>query len=102
MANHLIFVSPYLTLGSTAQEDYAKARTQAKGRAIRFGQGKDVHIHDFLSTYTIDVDVYEHREMKVIKDVEGQPTLLHAGFGEHGDYSSRLREKIFNVEGEEV
>lgn len=92
----MIFVAPYLTSGSNAQREYDAARTQAKGRAIRSGQMKDVHIHNFVMGRTIEVDVYERREKVMIKNVGGQPTLVPAADGEKGDYTSRLREKILD------
>jgi len=41
--------------------------TQAIGRARRFGQKKEVHIYHFMTTNTIDVDIFEHRNKKIVK-----------------------------------
>ncbi|TAQ87372.1 hypothetical protein B7494_g4306 [Chlorociboria aeruginascens] len=60
-ANHVIFISPYLTEGANAQRIYEDHRTQAIGRARRFGQTKTVHIYDFITKFTIDVDIIEYR-----------------------------------------
>lgn len=57
-ANHVIFVSPFLTDSDTL---FNQAMTQAEGRARRYGQLKHVHIYRFLSLKTIDVDVIQAR-----------------------------------------
>lgn len=57
-ANHAIFLSPLL---APSQEIYDACETQAVGRLRRFGQTKHVYIYRFLSTNTIDVEVYEQR-----------------------------------------
>src|ERR1700761_6985903 len=69
-ANHVIFLSPYLTKGSHAQQQYDAAMAQAIGRARRFGQQKRVHIYQFISSKTIDVDIIEKRSSKVLKRVK--------------------------------
>ena len=69
MANHIIFVAPYLTVGSSGQQTYDAARTQAIGRACRFGQKKHVHIYDFVTAYSIDADIIEKRSHKILKPV---------------------------------
>jgi hypothetical protein len=39
---------------------------QAKGRSIRYGQTKHVHIYHFSSLRTIDVDIAQARSGKVL------------------------------------
>jgi len=58
-ANHVIFLSPLVT---EEQQQYHATMKQAKGRAIRFGQVKDVKIWRFICTDTIDQKTYEERE----------------------------------------
>lgn len=81
----MIFINPYLTEGARAQATYDAAMTQALGRALRFGQQKHVHVYHFLTAETIDVDLYEKREMGVIK-VGGQFTRTdpYEGFRHSG------------------
>lgn len=57
-ANHAVFLSPLLAL---SQEIYDACETQAVGRLRRFGQTKHVNIYRFLSTNTIDEEIYEQR-----------------------------------------
>ncbi|THH03097.1 hypothetical protein EW145_g6533 [Phellinidium pouzarii] len=57
-ANHAIFLSPLLT---TTQEIYDACETQAIGRLRRYGQTKEVKIWRFLSTNTIDIEIFEQR-----------------------------------------
>ncbi|KAF8513437.1 hypothetical protein BU17DRAFT_95428 [Hysterangium stoloniferum] len=57
-ANHAIFLSPLLT---ASQEIYDACETQAIGRLRRFGQNKMVHIWRFLTTDTIDTEIYQMR-----------------------------------------
>lgn len=71
MANHVIFVSPYLTKGAHAQQQYEAAMAQAVGRVRRFGQTRRVHIYQYVASKTIDVDILEKRSSKVLKRVEG-------------------------------
>jgi len=71
MANHVLFVSPYLTKGSNAQQQYDAAMSQAIGRARRFGQEKRVHIYQYVTSKTIDVDIIEKRSSRVLKRVKG-------------------------------
>jgi len=67
IANHVIFAHPYHIKGSGAQQKYEATMTQAIGRARRFGQMKEVHIYHFMTTNTIDVDIFEHRTKKIVK-----------------------------------
>ncbi|CCM02538.1 uncharacterized protein FIBRA_04640 [Fibroporia radiculosa] len=57
-ASHAIFLSPLL---APSQEIYDACETQAVGRLRRFGQTRLVNIYRFLSTNTIDVEIYEQR-----------------------------------------
>lgn len=60
-ANHAIFLSPLLT---QTKEIYDACETQAIGRLRRFGQTKLVNIWRFLSTDTIDMEIFEQRSGK--------------------------------------
>ena len=62
-ANHAIFLSPLLT---PTQEIYNSCETQAIGRLRRYGQTKLVHIWRFLSSNTIDVEIFEQRTKKSV------------------------------------
>jgi len=57
-ASHAIFLSPLL---AQSQEIYDACETQAVGRLRRFGQTRLVQIWRFLSTNTIDEEIYEQR-----------------------------------------
>jgi SNF2 family DNA or RNA helicase len=57
-ANHVIFLSPLLT---ETQEIYDANETQAIGRVKRFGQRKHVHIYRFMTTGTVDEEIYTQR-----------------------------------------
>ena len=57
-ANHAIFLSPLLT---PTQEIYNACETQAIGRLRRYGQTKMVHIWRFLTSSTIDIEIFEQR-----------------------------------------
>ncbi|KAG5647866.1 hypothetical protein DXG03_007790 [Asterophora parasitica] len=57
-ANHAIFLSPLL---APSKEIYKACETQAVGRLVRFGQTKHVSVWRFLTTNTIDEDIYEQR-----------------------------------------
>jgi SNF2 family DNA or RNA helicase len=111
VANHLIFVAPYLTKGSSAQQKYDAAMTQAIGRARRFGQTKRVHVYHYLANKTIDVDIIEKRSSMVLKTVEdiGEDEPPFAGFEEsrvglalpggedsRGEFSSSAASEIFS------
>jgi hypothetical protein len=66
VANHVVFLQPYYTTGENAQAKYEAAMTQAIGRARRYGQSKEVHVYNFLTVNTIDIDYYEARNNLVI------------------------------------
>jgi SNF2 family DNA or RNA helicase len=110
MANHIIFVAPYLTSGSSAQQLYDAARTQAKGRAYRFGQKKDVLVYDFVTEHTIDVDIIEYRSGQLIKEYEEGTDPAEVKIGhrledaqddESSIFGSRLAHKIFSNDEED-
>lgn len=58
VANHGIFLSPLL---AQSQEIYDACEIQAIGRLRRYGQIKHVSIHRFITTDTIDVEIFEER-----------------------------------------
>ena len=106
MANHVIFVAPYLTSGSNAQQLYDAARTQARGRAHRFGQKKVVTVYNFITDCTIDVDILEHRTGKFVKACEKEDPesgeivteyiLEDAESNRQSIHGSRLHRDIFS------
>ncbi|KAI4612008.1 hypothetical protein J4E80_007460 [Alternaria sp. BMP 0032] len=61
VANHVIFVSPFL---AKTQYDYDSAMAQAIARSRRYGQQKKVHIYHVIAKRTIDVDILEHRHRR--------------------------------------
>ena len=67
MANHVIFFAPYLTSGSNGQRKWAAAMEQARGRAVRFGQLKEVKISHFFAAHTFEIDLFEHRTGKILE-----------------------------------
>ena len=82
--------------------------TQAMGRARRYGQTKPVHVYNFISLKTIDVDTLQLRSRKVLaNDVVRAPEflpfesftpsafgLLDAGHGEKGEFGSAETSKL--------
>ncbi|PFH51813.1 hypothetical protein AMATHDRAFT_141817 [Amanita thiersii Skay4041] len=58
-ANHAIFLSPLL---APSKEIYKASETQAIGRLVRYGQTKHVYVWRFLTTNTIDEEIYEQRK----------------------------------------
>jgi SNF2 family DNA or RNA helicase len=58
-ANHAIFLSPLL---APSQEIYTACETQAVGRLVRYGQTKHVTVWRFLTTDTIDEEIYDQRK----------------------------------------
>jgi len=58
VANHAIFISPLL---APSQEIYEANETQAIGRLQRFGQTKLVHVYRFLTTNSVDIEIFEPR-----------------------------------------
>ncbi|CAO1621917.1 unnamed protein product [Sympodiomycopsis kandeliae] len=59
IANHVIFLSSFVT---DDQATYQSTLQQAKGRCLRFGQTKEVHIWQLLARSTIDEEMFEKRE----------------------------------------
>jgi SNF2 family DNA or RNA helicase len=58
---------------------------QAKGRSVRYGQTKHVHIYHFLSLRTIDVDITQARTGKVlVNKARGKPELPFQKFKPSG------------------
>lgn len=87
MANHVLFVAPYFTTGSSGQAKWEAAMTQAIGRVARYGQKKTVYIHEFVTANTIEADIWELRS-------ENQITEYLDGV-KHNNFGSSLREQIF-------
>ncbi|KAI0102057.1 hypothetical protein GGR51DRAFT_574417 [Nemania sp. FL0031] len=63
-ANHVIFVS---TPVFAKQEDFEKYVKQAAGRAIRYGQLRDVNIYYFVTANTFEVDLLQLRKKSYIR-----------------------------------
>jgi SNF2 family DNA or RNA helicase len=57
-ANHAIFLSPLL---APTKEIYEANETQAVGRLVRYGQTKHVYVWRFLTTNTIDEEIFQQR-----------------------------------------
>lgn len=111
MANHVIFVAPYLTKGPSAQHTYQAAMMQAIGRSRRFGQTKRVHVYHFLAAKTIDVDIFEKRSQKVLKVIDhpveeeespfegfecSRVALVERGEKDVGEFTSYAVREIFS------
>ncbi|KAI1091338.1 SNF2 family N-terminal domain-containing protein [Rostrohypoxylon terebratum] len=63
-ANHVLFACPLL---ESLQENYDKHMKQAKGRCIRFGQKKVVHVCHFVTAQTVEADILElRRESQIV------------------------------------
>ncbi|KAJ8126512.1 hypothetical protein O1611_g7126 [Lasiodiplodia mahajangana] len=63
-ANHVIFMS---TPVFAKQEDFEKYVRQAKGRAIRHGQPRDVQVYYFVTVNTFEVDLLQLRKKSYIE-----------------------------------
>ncbi|KAI0407619.1 hypothetical protein F4802DRAFT_519168 [Xylaria palmicola] len=63
-ANHVIFIS---TPAFRKQEDFEKYTRQAKGRVLRHGQRKNVHIYYFVTANTFEVDLLQLRTRSHIR-----------------------------------
>lgn len=61
-ANHAVFLSPLL---APSQEIYTACETQAVGRLVRYGQSKHVYVWRFLTTNTIDEEIFNERKKMV-------------------------------------
>jgi hypothetical protein len=70
IAKYVIFLAPYFTTGSHAGEVYMAAVKQAIGRVVRYGQREEVKIYHFLTSKTMDIDLYEEREERVVLKAE--------------------------------
>lgn len=66
-ANHVIFVSPLLTVN---KYKYDSSMTQAIGRIRRYGQNKKCYIHRFFTLETVDVDIIQKREKLLLTKTE--------------------------------
>lgn len=75
VANHVIFLSP---LVAEHNQQYFATMEQAKGRAIRFGQTKEVKVWRFFVRETIDTAILEQREALKADEIEGDKV-------DHGD-----------------
>jgi hypothetical protein len=100
-ANHVIFVSPFLTDSDSL---FTQAMTQAEGRARRYGQERHVHVYRFLSLKTIDVDIYQARNNGMVLSEHGaedhEPVKKpFKGFKESGFALVREAEGIQNKWG---
>ena len=62
-ANHVVFVSPLLV---ATQHAYEQSMEQSIGRVRRYGQTKPVYVHRFVTLDTMDVNLLEERESKVL------------------------------------
>lgn len=72
VANHVIFLSP---LVAEHNQQYAATMEQAKGRAIRFGQTKEVKVWRFFVRETIDASILEQREGMRPDEIEGEKVV---------------------------
>ena len=76
VANHVVFLSAFI---SDEEQSYHATMEQAKGRAVRFGQTREVKVWRFFVRDTIDEVVYEKREgAKLAKEgpTDGEPMDL--------------------------
>ena len=73
IANHVIFVSSLLV---DSQYTYESIYEQAIGRVYRRGQKKDVHIYHFLAARTMDVNILEDREGRILVRRNGEYLFL--------------------------
>ncbi|KAI0202048.1 hypothetical protein F4808DRAFT_93311 [Astrocystis sublimbata] len=62
-ANHVMFASAPVY---GKQEDFEMYVKQAQGRAIRYGQGKQVHVYYFVTANTFEVDLLSLRKRSYI------------------------------------
>ena len=73
MANHVVFVSPYI---ARSQYNWESVMEQAVGRVRRYGQAKDVHIWHCLMAGTIDVNVLQDRSGGVLVSRGGDVVMV--------------------------
>ncbi|KAI0434333.1 hypothetical protein F5Y09DRAFT_267628 [Xylaria sp. FL1042] len=67
-ANHVMFINTPIF---GRQEDFEKYVKQAKGRAIRHGQRKEVHVYYFVTANTFEVDLLQLRKRSSIRLQKG-------------------------------
>lgn len=65
-ANHVMYAAPL----HTDTRNYYMFERQARGRAIRFGQTREVFVYHFVTAYTIEVDIFQHRFRQKLKNSE--------------------------------
>ncbi|KAI1355229.1 hypothetical protein F5Y01DRAFT_201462 [Xylaria sp. FL0043] len=63
-ANHVMFVNTPIF---GRQEDFERYVKQAKGRVVRHGQRKEVHVYYFVTANTFEVDLLQLRKRSSIK-----------------------------------
>ncbi|KAI1425705.1 hypothetical protein F5Y12DRAFT_355805 [Xylaria sp. FL1777] len=63
-ANHVMFVN---TPVFRKQEEFEKYVKQAKGRAVRHGQKKEVHVYYFVTVNTFEVDLLQLRKRSSLR-----------------------------------
>lgn len=96
-ANHVIFLAP---LSVPSQHEYEAGMTQAIGRARRFGQARDVHVYHMLARETVDVNIVQDRNGKVVVEREGQPLLVSREDVQDGDVFCEDRPLEFEYGGD--
>lgn len=65
-ANHVMFTS---TPVFAKQEEFERYVKQAKGRAVRHGQPRDVHVYYFVTANTFEVDLLQLRKRSHIRHI---------------------------------
>lgn len=71
-ANHIMFAAPL----HTDTQNYYMYERQARGRAVRFGQKRDVTVYHFLTAYTIEVDILQHRFRQQLRVKQGSDHVV--------------------------
>lgn len=64
VANHIVFATPLVT---DCQDLYETCMKQARGRCVRRGQQRDVHIYHCVTERTFEVDVLECRTRRHVR-----------------------------------
>ena len=62
-ANHVIFFAPF---AAKNHYEYQSTITQSSGRAIRFGQDKEVHIWNMVTLNTLEVGVLQEQDGRIL------------------------------------
>ncbi len=96
MASYIIFVSPYLTNGSAAQQIYDSTMKQAIGRAHRYGQKKIVQVYHFLTAFTFDVDLFEERRHQIV-DLDDATESVFVRDPEENEYAGPWASNISGI-----